>query len=135
MPEKRPIKLTLIAATATHCGTNWIGKCQHLRAREMDARCDVFGHEWEYSDGDAMPGRLPACIAAEKEVNQERDRAIDRAEKAEQERNDLRAQLIEAQQDLREEEKRHRKAAVDRDDLCARLTECARAGCPAAGQK
>lgn len=36
---------------------------------------------------------------------------------------ELRAQLIEARQDLREEEKRHRKAAVDRDDLRAQLAE------------
>lgn len=37
------------------------------------------------------------------------------------ERDALRAQLLESQQDLREEEKRHRKAAVDRDEFAAKL--------------
>ncbi len=43
------------------------------------------------------------------------------AASAQTERDTLRAQLIEAQQDLREEEKRHRKAAVDRDEFAAKL--------------
>jgi predicted nucleic acid-binding Zn-ribbon protein len=42
-------------------------------------------------------------------------------EQTERECDTLRAQLLESQQDLREEEKRHRKAAVDRDEFAAKL--------------
>lgn len=54
-------------------------------------------------------------------IGWEFDRLQDDWLKSVAERDTLRAQLLESQQDLREEEKRHRKAAVDRDEFAAKL--------------
>jgi hypothetical protein len=64
-----------------------------------------------------------SCERALAEREAECDRWKRAAAEYYNERDTLRAQLLDVQEDLREEEKRHRKAAVDRDELRAQLAE------------
>ena len=64
----RRISLRIYPATQTHCGiAGTLAKCPRLLRRELDMRCEAYGHVFDYDEDnpDAYPERLSKCREAE----------------------------------------------------------------------